>query len=75
MPQVGGALLVAAALVAVIALEVSGPPADDVARSQTHPAATVPPISSATADRTNDWVAACWRGHCSVPIAGRQPMR
>ena len=58
MTQVGGALLVAAALVAVIALEVSSPPADDVARSQTHPAATVPPISSATADRTNDWVAA-----------------
>ena len=36
MTQVGGALLVAAALAAVIALEVSSPPADDVARSQTH---------------------------------------
>jgi hypothetical protein len=57
MTHLGGALLVAAALVAVIVLEVSGSPADDVARSQTHTVPTAPPISLATADHTNDWVA------------------
>ena len=57
MKQVGAALLVAAALAAVIALEVSYPPANDVTQSQAHPPTTVAPISSATADHTNPWVA------------------
>jgi hypothetical protein len=57
MTHLGGALLVAAALAAVIALEVSSPPADDVARSLTHTAATVAPTSSAITDHTNNSVA------------------
>jgi hypothetical protein len=57
MTQVGGALLVAAALAAVIALEVSNPPADDVAQSQTRTAATVLKEAATTDGYTNDWVA------------------
>ena len=50
MTHLGGALLVAAALAAVIALEVSDPPSDDVERSQTRSVATAPPILSTTTE-------------------------
>ncbi|MGC1408981.1 MAG: hypothetical protein WA864_08590 [Acetobacteraceae bacterium] len=57
MTGLGGALLVAAALAAVIALEVSNPPSDDVERLQTRSAVATPPILSTTTSHMNDWVA------------------
>ena len=57
MTRFGGALFVAATLVAVIVLELSNAPRDDVQPLRMHPADNVSPISPTPADHTNDWAA------------------